>query len=298
MISPPSLIEGDKIGIVAPARKISREEIEPSLKIIKDYGFVPVLGKHLFDEENQFSGADTVRAADIQEMLDDDSIKAVFSARGGYGSVRIIDRIDFSHFAEKPKWLVGYSDFTVFLNHVSKNLGIKTLHASMPVNFKDNTVDALNNLFKILKGEYYNVVWDTVKLSRPGKAEGVVVGGNLSVLYGMLCSNSFPDTRGKILFIEDLDEYLYHIDRMMTGLKRAGVLKNLSGLIVGAMTDMHDNSIGFGKDAEEIIFDSVDEYGFPVAFGYPAGHIPGNNPVIVGSQATLTVGNISEMSYK
>ncbi|MFK5855291.1 MAG: LD-carboxypeptidase [Bacteroidota bacterium] len=289
MISPVFLKKGDKIAIVASARKISKEELESSFKIIRGYGLDVVYSENLFDVDNQFAGSDDVRAAELQKMLDDEAVKAVFFARGGYGSVRIIDKIDFSNFVSNPKWLVGYSDITVFHNHVVTNFGIQTLHASMPINFKDNTKQVLDSLFDVLFGKYPSYEIETHSLNRNGIAYAELVGGNLSVLYSLLGSISFPETDGKILFLEDLDEYLYHIDRVMIGLKRAGKLSNLAGLIVGGMTQMNDNIIPFGKTAEEIILDTVCEFDYPVYFNFPAGHIDDNRALVMGRRVKIEV---------
>lgn len=286
--SPPSLKKGNAIGLVAPARKISEQELNKAIAIIVKRGYKVVKGKYLFASENQFAGSDELRAADMQRMLENPEIKALFAVRGGYGSVRIMDRIDFRPLLKNPKWLVGYSDFTVFHNQLI-NIGIQSLHATMPLNFADNTPEALNSLFGTLEGEKPHYQFASYPLNRKGKMGGMLVGGNLSVLYSLMGSCSFPITAGKILFLEDLDEYLYHIDRMMMALKRAGILKNLAGLVVGGMIKMNDNSIPFGKTAEEIIRESVEEYGFPVAFGFPAGHQPDNRTLIMGAEAYLEV---------
>ncbi len=264
-------------------------ELSPALEIIYKRGFEPVLGENIFKEDHQFAGNDKLRAFDFQSMLDNPDIKAIISARGGYGCVRIIDRINFTYFAKNPKWLIGYSDFTVFLNHTAKNFRTETLHATMPINFQENTIESLNGLFDVLTGKKPQYQTETKGIFRKGKATGKLVGGNLSVLYSLLGSSSFPDTQGNILFLEDLDEYLYHIDRMMMALKRAGKLENLAGLIIGAMTDMHDNTVAFGKTAEEIIFDTVAQYHYPVLSGFDTGHIQNNLPLIVGATATLEV---------
>ena len=292
MISPPFLKKSDKIGIVAPARKIGKKELEPSFEIINRYGYDVVYSDNLFSEDNQFAGSDNTRARDLQQMLDDKSVKSVMFARGGYGSVRIIDRLDFSKFMDNPKWLIGYSDITVFHSHIVRNFGIQTLHASMPINFAENTKPALDSLFDVLNGKLPNYEFESHQLNKIGEAEGSLVGGNLSVLYSLLRSNSFPEIDGKILFLEDLDEYLYHIDRMMMGLKRAGKLANLAGLLIGSMTDMNDNDIPFGKTAEEIIRDAVDEYHFPVCFGFPAGHNNDNRALIMGGKVSLEMNEI------
>lgn len=295
---PPSLKKGDKIGIMAAARKITSSELEKAIQIIKNQSFEVVLGNSINVANNQFAGNDDLRANDLQQMLNNPDIKAILFARGGYGSVRIIDKIDFSIFKKNPKWLVGYSDITVFHCHINKNIGVETLHASMPINFAENTEDSINSLFSSLKGEkiIFNFPSNNI-LNRDGIAETEIIGGNLSVLYSLLASKSFPDLNGKILFIEDLDEYLYHIDRMMVALKRAGAFNNLAGLIVGGMTMMNDNNIPFGKNAEEIIRDVVDEYDFPIAFGFPAGHFNDNRAIIMGAKYKLQVSdNVSVMN--
>ena len=286
---PPKLNKGDKIGIVAPARKVVLPELETAFSIIEQCGFKVIYDKKLLASDNQFAGNDTTRAAYFQKLMDDHDIKAIISARGGYGSVRIIDRLDFSKFVQHPKWIIGYSDITFFHNHINRNFGIQTLHASMLLNFAQNSQSALSGLFEVLEGKNPNYRIKDHHLNRKGSANAQIVGGNLSVLYSLLESVSFPDTKGKILFFEDLDEYLYHNDRMMMGLKRAGVLKDLKGLIVGAMTDMNDNNIPFGKTAEEIILEAVQTYDFPVCFGFPAGHINDNQPLIMGAKVEFDV---------
>jgi len=287
LIQPEFLKKGDKIGIVACARKISKEELQPAIAIFESWGLQVVLGKHVFNANHQFSGTDEERAADLQSMLDDSTIKAVISARGGYGTVRIIDKIDFTTFKKSPKWIIGYSDITVLHSHIH-NLGFQTLHATMPINFEVDA-NATDSLRKTLFGEKIEYHVDAHPLNRKGKAEGVIVGGNLSLVYALSGSVSDIDTKGKILFIEDLDEYLYHIDRMMMNLKRSGKLSGLAGLIVGGMTDMKDNTIPFGKTAEEIIVDAVKEYTYPVCFNFPAGHINNNMAIKFGNKVNFAV---------
>jgi muramoyltetrapeptide carboxypeptidase len=288
MRTPPYLKKGDKIGIVACARKISREELQLSIDILVSWGLQPVLGKNLFKSENQYSGSDNERAEDLQQMLDEESVKAVISARGGYGTVRIIDKLDFQNFKQHPKWIVGYSDITVLHSHIH-NFGIETLHATMPINFTKNA-EATETLRKALFGESLSYEVPSHLLNRKGNAEGELVGGNLSLLYALAGSSSDIDTKGKILFIEDLDEYLYHIDRMMVSLKRSGKLEGLAGLVVGGMSDMKDNLVPFGKTAEEIVYDAVKEYDFPVCFDFPAGHIDRNLAVVLGRKVRLEAG--------
>ncbi|MFA7081152.1 MAG: LD-carboxypeptidase [Bacteroidales bacterium] len=289
---PELLKKGDKIGIVATARKISIEEVGATIKLLVSWGLVPVIGKSIGLKKNQFAGSDNERAKDLQSFLDNKEIKAIFCARGGYGTVRIIDLLDFSLFIQNPKWIIGYSDPTVLLSHIYFNYNIETIHAIMPINITEDDFfsNAVISLKKILfEGENKNYYKKYI-MNRKGKAEGELIGGNLSVLYSLLGSNSFGDTKDKILFIEDLDEYIYHIDRMMQALRRAGKLKDLKGLIVGGMTDMHDNFIRFGKAPHRIIMDTVQDYDFPVAFNIPIGHIKENNQAyVIGRKTTLTV---------
>jgi len=291
MITPSYLKKSDNIGIVATARKISLSELKPAIDKFTEWGLNVVLGKNIFSESDQYSGTDEQRLSDFQQMLDDDSIKAIIVARGGYGTVRIIDKIDFKNFKKNPKWIIGYSDITVLHSHIHQNFGIETLHATMPINFpidgKNN--NAILHLKKALFGEKIIYEIENNLLNRNGNTTGILIGGNLSLLYALASTSSDIDTSGKILFIEDLDEYLYHIDRMMMQLKRSAKLKNLAGLVVGGMTDMKDNTISFGKTAYEIIADAVSEYNYPVCFGFPAGHIEDNRALILGRKINLNV---------
>ena len=287
MTLPPYLQTGDRIGIVACARKISKEELQFSIDTFTNWGLEVVLSKNLFEQHHQFAGTDEQRAEDLQTMLDDSSVKAIICARGGYGTLRIIDKIDFTKFKQHPKWMIGFSDVTVLHSHIH-NLGIQTLHAKMLLNINKNP-ESTETLRKALFGEALNYEVESHPLNRKGNAEGQLVGGNLSLLYALAGSVSDIDTKGKILFIEDLDEYLYHIDRMMVSLKRYGKLSELAGLVVGGMTDMKDNQIPFGKNAEEIILDAVKEYNYPVCFSFSAGHIDRNLAIVLGKKVVLNV---------
>ena len=288
-IRPPDLKPGDRIGIVAPARKVSKEEMTPAINIINQWGYEVVEAKNLYGGYHQFSGTDDERADDLQAMLDDDSVKAIFCARGGYGSVRIIDRINFTRFRDKPKWIVGYSDATVFHSHINRHFGIQTLHAAMPINFPAGLKmnQSLQSLKDILEGSLPEYHFPSHKLNRNGKAEGTLIGGNLSMLYSLTGTTSDIETTGKILFLEDLDEYLYHVDRMMMNLKRSGRLEGLAALVVGGMNDMNDNTVPFGKTAYEIIAETVSVYNFPVIFNLKSGHISENLGLIIGGHAYL-----------
>lgn len=295
MQQPAFLKKGDKIGIIAPARKISKEEIQSAIDIFNAWGLEVVLSKNLFNADNQFSGTENERAEALQIMLNDDSIKAIISARGGYGTIRIIDKIDFTNFKKHPKWIIGYSDITVLHSHIN-NFGIETLHATMPINFTKNA-EATETLRKAIFGEQLNYEVESHPLNRKGKAEAELIGGNLSLIYALTGSVSDIDTKGKILFIEDLDEYLYHIDRMMLNLKRSGKLDHLAGLIIGGMTDMKDNTIPFGKTAEEIITDAVKKYDYPVCFNFPGGHVEKNLALYFGRKVKLKVADTVQLVF-
>lgn len=298
MEKPRYLKKGDKIALIATARKISEEEIKIALEVIKNWGLEVILGKNLLNEDNQFAGTTAQRTHDFQQALDDKNTNAIFCARGGYGTIKIIDSLDFTEFKKHPKWIVGYSDITVLHNHINQNFNIQTLHATMPINFSTNSAESLQSLKNALFGEKLNYQFDAHLLNRKGEAVGEIVGGNLSIIYSLTGTNSTLNTEGKILFIEDLEEYLYHIDRMMMNLKRAGMLDNLSGLIVGGMTAMNDNAIPYGKTAEEIIFDAVKEYDYPVCFGFEAGHISTNLALKMGATVKLKVAEICTLKFK
>jgi muramoyltetrapeptide carboxypeptidase len=292
-IIPPFLKPGDKIAIAATARKVSKLEMQPAIEIFSGWGLEVVMHPDLFAEENQFAGPDALRAGIFQYYLDDDSIKAIICARGGYGTVRMIDRLDFSRFNHNPKWIIGYSDVTVLHNHIHTHTNVCSLHATMPINMQQPALSdtSINQLYNSLFGISVETIIPPHPLNKYGHAKGQLVGGNLSVLFSLLGSTSDTDTAGKILFIEDLDEYLYHIDRMMQALKRAGKLSNLAGLVVGGMSDMRDNVIPFGKTAEEIIREAIGDFDYPVCFNYPAGHLPVNYPLHIGMIYELTSRN-------
>jgi muramoyltetrapeptide carboxypeptidase len=299
MISPPYLNKDDKIGIIAPARYLNFEEVHPSLRVFQKWGLEVELGTNIFRTWNQFAGKDEQRLADLQQMLDDDSIKAVVCARGGYGTVRIIDHLDFTSFMKKPKWVVGYSDITVLHSHIHRHLGIETIHAIMPINITtdDAIDDSQETLRNALFGKLRSYSYAATPFARQGEAEGILTGGNLSVIYSLMGSDSEVDTSGKILFLEDVDEYLYHIDRMMMNLKRAGKLSKLKGLIIGGMDRMNDNKVPYGHTAYEIIADAVAEYDYPVCFDFPAGHGEKNLALILGRKVKLTIGEEIELLF-
>ncbi len=286
MNRPDFLNGGDSVGILSTARKVTEKEIHPCEYILKSWDLNVIRGEHLFYTDNQYAGTDLQRAKDLQNMLDDPNIKAILCARGGYGSTRILDILDFSNFCTNPKWLIGYSDITALHSHIHSNLNIQSIHGIMAINFvKDNK--GVEGLRKMLFGESIGYQISPSEFNRNGSCKGTIVGGNLSLLCSLIGTNSNIQTEGKILFIEDIDEYLYHIDRMMMNLKRAGMLRNLAGLIVGGMTEMNDNNIPFGKNICEIISEAVADYDYPVCFNFPAGHVESNMPLIIGGNASM-----------
>jgi len=288
MIIPEKLKIGDKIGIISTARKISLDELNSAIKVIENWGLEIVLGQNLFKENNQFSGTIQQRSDDLQSMIDNDTIKAILCARGGYGTVQIIDEIDFSSLKKNPKWIIGYSDVTVLHSHLN-NIGVSSLHATMPINFENNSTESLQSVKNSLLRKSNRIECKSNAFNRLGKVDAKIVGGNLSILYSLLGSISDIDTEGKILFIEDLDEYLYHIDRMIMNLKRNGKLAKLKGLIVGGMNNMNDNEIPFGKSVEEIILEHTKAYDYPICFGFPAGHINDNRCIKLGVRSVLKI---------
>jgi len=288
MIRPNYLQKGDTVAIVSTARKVFEKELIPALSILKNWKLNVVLGTSIEAEEHQFAGNDKLRASDFQEMLDNPKIKAIWCARGGYGSVRMVDLLDFSNFKNNPKWIIGYSDVTVLHSHLHQ-LGFETLHAQMPVSIETKTAACIQSLKNSLFGNNNIIIIPSEASNVTGNTKGVVVGGNLSMLYSLCGSSSSISTKGKILFIEDLDEYLYHIDRMLQNLKRNGMLDQLEGLIIGGMTQIHDNDIPFGQSTEEIILSICNDYNYPIVFNFPAGHIDDNRALILGRKAELII---------
>lgn len=296
-IQPPFLKKGDTIAIVATARKHNDTLMFETKALLESWGLHVKIGKSIGLSHHQLAGTGQERANDFQTQLDDPSIKAIWCVRGGYGTVRIIDLLDFSKFQKKPKWVIGFSDVTVLHAHIN-NMHIQTLHAIMPLNLKKATEDAKNSLFCTLFGEplYYNIPTDSLNVL--GEAKGILVGGNLSILYNLSGTTSMPDYKDKVLYLEDLDEYLYHVDRMMMNLERTGALKQIKGLVVGGMTQMKDNSTPWGKDAYGIIQDITKKYNIPTIYHFPAGHIDDNRALILGRPVKIKVEkNQSELIF-
>lgn len=288
----PFLKRGDKTTVLSTARKVEPADLEASLKVMQSWGLLVHQGNSIGKVQDQFAGSDQVRAADLQAALDDESVRAIFCARGGYGTIRIIDKLDFTSFARNPKWIIGYSDVTVLHSHIQARYSMPAVHGVMPsiFRFDEAGMRAQETLRKAVFGERLEyMVPHAYGVFRTGISEGILTGGNLSILYSLVGSVSDVNTDGKILFIEDLDEYLYHVDRMMLALKRAGKLSRLKGLIVGGMTEMNDNDTPFGKTAEEIILDHVKDYSYPVCFKFPAGHIRNNHALRLGTKISFAV---------
>jgi muramoyltetrapeptide carboxypeptidase len=289
MITPPYLQSGDKVGIVSPARTVSATEIEEGLKILKRWNLEPVIGKNAYNVYGYFAGTDQERVEDLQKMLDDDTIKAIIFTRGGYGTIKIIDQLDFTNFKKKPKWIVGYSDITVLHSHIH-TLEIETLHAVMLQGMPRATPESVASIKTALFGESvaYKMAKSKENKFSENTVEGILVGGNLSLLYALNGSVSDIDTTGKILFFEDLDQYLYYLDKMLISLKRNNKLANLKAILVGAMTNIKEDDLPYGKTYYEIILDEVREFDYPVYFDFPGGHQPDNQTLILGRTIKIT----------
>ena len=285
---PPYLKKGDTVAIVCTARKFFPEDAIPAKELLESWGLKIKLGATIGLDSCQLGGTDLERAADFQNMMDDENIKAIWCARGGYGTVRMVDLLDFTKFKKNPKWIMGFSDVTVLHSQANAER-VASLHCIMPFTVPKASDEVKETLRKALFGEQIEYTIPSKPYDIQGKTSGELVGGNISILYSLLGSKSSLDTNNKILYIEDLDEYLYHIDRMMQNIKRNGYFENLNGLIVGGMTDMHDNEIPFGQNAVQIITAIAKEYNIPVCFDFPAGHLKDNRTLILGKQVDFEV---------
>ncbi len=292
LMHPTYLQKGDTVLIVATAGILKDSSIvNGAVTLLKEWDLNVKLGRHLYANGHHFAGSDAQRTQDFQEGLDDESIKAIWCARGGYGTVRMVDDLDFTKFNERPKWIVGFSDVTVLHNEIH-NLGRESIHGIMPSTYRPGNKEqkkALKSLKKALFGKVLDYKTPKSDFNKSGKATGQLVGGNLSILYSLLGSKSSIKTDGKILFIEDVGEYVYHIDRMMQNLKRNGYFENCYGLVVGGISDIRENDTDFGKPVEQVILDAVARYDFPVIFDFPAGHIRDNRTLILGREVSLEV---------
>ncbi len=289
MVIPEFLTSGDKVGIVATAKKVDNDTTINGINVLKSWGLKVISGQYLFNSSYQFAGTDEQRADDFQKMIDDPEVKAIFLARGGYGSTRIIDQIKFDALKSNPKWICGFSDVTAI--HLQlRNLGIASIHAPMPSFFHSIDRESLQWFKKLIFGEKSRFTIKPHKLNSEGKVKGRLIGGNLSIICHTIGTKSELFPKGQILFIEDVGEQLYHIDRMMVQLKRTGILASISGLIVGQFSDMKDNKDPFGTDAYQIIYAHTKEYNYPKAFNFPVGHTRENYALPVGVESILTVG--------
>ena len=292
------LKKGDLVAIVSVAKYISRTDCQFAIRLIISAGLkVFDTRKTILPRRGMFSGSDEERIEMLQSVLDNKNVKAIFFSRGGYGSIRIIDKLDFNKFSINPKWLVGFSDITIFLSHISRNFNLPSVHSPMPINYKESSKKSIKEIFNLLFGIKNKIRVKSNKYNIKGESKGKLIGGNLSILCSILQSNSCPDYKGNILLIEDVGEYLYSIDRMVYSLKRSGVFSNISGLIVGRFTEIKDNKPAFGQNIKEIISHAVRDYKFPVCFDFPLGHVKNNSPVILNEEMTLNVSSFVELIY-
>ncbi len=297
LITPPYLKVGDTIAIVAPAGILKNRQatITKAKKLAESWGLKVVLGKNMFNQNNHFAGTDSERCEDFQQALDNPNIKAIWAARGGYGSVRILDMLDFTKFKKQPKWVIGYSDITAFHNHIN-NLGVETIHGMMATSLEQKPVEIMQTIAsfkKVLFGEEISYKITSSKYNRTNSLkiiEGELVGGNIAILTSMLGSKSQLNTDNKILFIEEIGEYKYSIDRMLQSLKRAGYFTKVNAVIVGNMSLIKKNSTKWGSSIEQLILDVVPE-DIPVLFDFPAGHEADNRALIFGRNVQLAVGS-------
>ena len=293
LITPPYLQKGDTIAIVAPAGILTnrKEVIGKAKALAESWGLHVVYGEHLFESAGHFSATDAERAEDFQKALDNPNIKAIWAGRGGYGTVRILDRLDFSKFIMHPKWVIGYSDITALHSHIH-TLGFETIHAMMGTSLGEDPIEIIQTVSsfkKTLFGEKLSYSLVSVKENRIGNGKGQIIGGNLALLASMLGSSSEMNADGKILFIEEIGEYKYSIDRMLQSLKRAGFFEKCKGLIVGDISNIKTNSTKWGSSIEQLIYDVVSEYDFPIVYQFPAGHEPDNRSLILGRTIEMNV---------
>jgi len=290
---PPYLKAGDTVAIVAPSGILKHRigEVQEAQALLKSWGLHAVVGKHVFSKSNHFAGTDDERCEDLQNALDNPKISAIWCARGGYGTVRILDKLNFSKFKKNPKWLIGYSDITALHNQIH-NEGVESLHAIMCVSLPKDQSEIKTSIttFKnTIFGNPLSYTLEGSRYNRMGNASGPLVGGNLTMLHTMLGSKTSIDTSGKILFIEEIGEYKYHIDRMLQSLKRAGYFDACNGLVVGDMSKMRTNTTLWGTSVEQLILDALSDYNFPIAFNMPAGHEKDNRALILGRMVELNV---------
>lgn len=288
MICPPKLVPGDTIALVSPAKAIDASYIDFAKAYFEKQGFIVLVSPNAAGEFRYFSGTDQQRASDLQWAIDHPDVKAIICNRGGYGAIRLFDLVNWANLLREPKWILGFSDITNF-NCLGIRLGIETAHTTMPLNFRENSPESLESLMHVLNGTENEYTWEANPSNKPGTATGTVVGGNLSILYSLLGTPYSPDYEHAILFIEDIGEQIYHIDRMLNAFKLAGVFDRISGLIIGGMTELKDTANATGWTIEELVSEHTQFRSFPIAFQAPVGHIPDNRAFICGRKATFSV---------
>lgn len=293
LVRPRYLKAGDTVAIVAPSGVLKNRnaEIQSAQDLLSSWGLHSVLGKNLFAESNHFAGTDAQRCADLQKAMDDPTISAIWAGRGGYGTVRILDKLDYTKFRKKPKWVIGYSDITALHNQLH-NEGFESMHAVMAAGITvdlKNIEESVATFKDAIFGKPLAYTLDGSNYNKVGSATGELVGGNLTMLHTMLGSKTSIDVSGKILFIEEIGEHLYHIDRMLQSLKRAGYFDNCKGVIVGDFSKMRVNTTPWGSDIEQLILDALSDYNFPIAFKMHAGHEDDNRAMILGRTVDLNV---------
>lgn len=284
----PALQPGDLIEIIAPAKSIEEAHVNFAKTFLEQKGFNVRVSTNCLGQENYFSGSEGERFTDLQNAIDDPNVKAILCARGGYGCVQIVDKIQWANMLRFPKWIIGFSDVTVFHQRLGV-LGMKSIHGSMPLNFESNTTEALDTLIDAITGRSYEIQAKSCDHNVLGSISGNLVGGNLSILYSLIGTNDQIDYTNTILFVEDLAEQIYHLDRMLHAFSKAGILDKIKGLVVGGMTDLKDTAIPFGMSYEEVILSHFEYRKIPICFNFPAGHISDNRALIMGGQAQLNV---------
>ncbi|MFM7466580.1 MAG: LD-carboxypeptidase [Crocinitomicaceae bacterium] len=288
MIKPKALVPGDLIYITAPAKAIENTFVDYAVDFFNNQGFRVLVSPNCTGNFGYFSGSDHERTMDLQSGIDNEEVKAIICARGGYGSIRILDSLNWAAMLRQPKWLVGFSDITVF-HHRLFNLGIQSIHGTMPINYMSNSPEALQTLMDSLCGREIKISYPTTNSAKHGRAEGTLIGGNLSIIYSLLATKDSFQFKDAILFIEDLSEQLYHLDRMLFALKKAGVFDLIKGLIIGGMTDMEDTTDSIGLSVQDIILQHFNFSKIPVAFDFPCGHFEDNRAMIIGANVLFSV---------
>ena len=288
MIQPPALNPGDLIYITAPAKLMDAQAVTYAKKHLEENGFKVLISKHCLGKHHYFSGTDEERLLDLQFGIDHPDVRAILCARGGYGSIRLVDRINWANMLREPKWLIGFSDITVFHHRLNK-LGVQSIHGSMPINFEKNTEAALTSLVNTLKGSWPQFLLPSNQCNKVGIATGNLIGGNLSIVYSMLGTDDQYDFEDSILFLEDLGEHYYQVERMFFALKKSGAFQKIKGLIIGGISELEDTDPPLGRTIEEIVLDQLMFTRIPVLFNFPGGHIEDNRAMVFGKKIQLTV---------